>query len=292
MPKEIAGPEVTPGARETQLGEWRIVALKDASFALDGGAMFGVVPRVMWERLTPVNDDHTVPLATTPYLLDNGTHKVLIEPGMGLRWGEKQTSMFHISHDEGHELVTSLRAAGVEPEEITHCLMSHCHWDHIGAACGADGLPVFPKAQHWCPQSERDAALHPDHLRRASYRKEDLQPIIDANLLQTFEGETEILPGLKMVELGGHSDGISLVILETTAGKAAFWADIVPTSNHVHLPFIMAYDMNAALSWEVRTKWIPQSAEEGWINLLYHDLHRPMGRFVVDAKKRYTFAAI
>lgn len=292
MSRASQGPIITPGARETRLGEWRIVALKDAAFALDGGAMFGVVPRVMWERLVPVNDDHTVPLATTPFLLDNGTHRVVIEPGMGLRWGDKQRSMFHIDHENGQELLTSLRAAGVEPEEVTHCLMTHCHWDHIGAACGENGLPVFPKAQHWCPQSERDAALHPDHLRRASYRQEDLQPIVDANLLQTFSGEQEILPGLKMVEVGGHSDGVSLVILETEEGKAAFWADIVPTSHHVHLPFIMAYDMNAEKSWKVRNEWIPKAAEEAWLNLLYHDLERPMGRFVLDQKKRYTFEAL
>jgi len=277
--------------RETRLGKWRIVALQDAAFALDGGAMFGVVPRALWQKLTPVNEDHTIPLATTPYLLDDGTHKVVIEPGLGLRWSEKETRMFHIDHAGGKELLASLRAAGVEPEEVTHCLMTHCHWDHIGAACGADGMPVFPKAQHWCPAIEREAGLNPDHLRRASYRRADLQPIVDANLLQTFEGEVEILPGLSMIQLSGHSDGVSLVRLETEQGTAAFWSDIVPTRNHVHLPFIMAYDMNATKSWEVRHEWIPRAAAEAWINLLYHDPISPMGRFVFDGK-RYSFAPL
>ena len=274
--------------RETRLGPWRIVALRDASFALDGGAMFGVVPRTLWEKLTPVNADHTVPLSTTPYLLDDGVHKVVVEPGLGQRWGDKQRAMFHIDHGDGRELLESLRAAGVAPEEVTHCLMSHCHWDHIGAVCGVDGLPVFPNAEHWAPASERDACLTPDHLRRASYRTEDLQPVIDAGLLRVYSGDHEVLPGLRMVEIGGHSDGVSLVILETEEGKAAFWADVVPTANHVHLPFIMAYDMNAEKSWQVRSEWIPRAAEEGWLCLLYHDPATPLGRFVHDGR-RYAF---
>lgn len=277
--------------RETRIGRFRVVALRDANFALDGGAMFGVVPRALWERLTPINDDHTIPLASTPYLLDDGEHKIVIEPGMGKRWGEKQTKMFHIDHGDGHELLTSLRAAGVEPEDVTHCLMSHCHWDHIGATCGEDGKPVFPNAQHWCPDSEKEALLSQDHLRRASYRVEDLQPVIDAGLLNTFHGSTEVLPGISMIELGGHSDGIALIKVDSDGEKGAFWADIVPTRNHVHLPFIMAYDMNAERSYAVRSAWISRAAAEGWINMLYHDTVSPLGRFTFDGKK-YGFEAI
>lgn len=253
--------------------------------------MFGVVPRPMWERMTPVNEDHTIPLSTTPFLVEDGEHVILIEPGLGLRWPEKQRSMFHIDHTDGHELLASLRAAGVEPEQVTHCLMTHCHWDHIGAACGEDGQPVFPNAQYWTPQSERDACMTPDHLRRASYRREDLEPIEVAGQLRTFTGEAEILPGVRMVEVGGHSDGIALVILGEGEQHACFWADVVPTRNHVHLPFIMAYDMNAAKSYEVRREWISRAAEEHWTCLLYHDPEQPIGHFVAG-ERRFDWAAL
>jgi glyoxylase-like metal-dependent hydrolase (beta-lactamase superfamily II) len=250
-----------------------------------------VVPRPVWENLTPVNADHTIPLSTTPYLLEKGEWKVVIEPGIGRRWNDKQRAMFHIEHGGGCELTESLRAAGVAPEQITHCLMTHCHWDHLGAACGPDGKPVFPNAEHWTPEIELRAAQSPDHLRRASYRREDVQPIVDAGLMHTYTGEQEILPGLRMVEVGGHSDGVSLVILQGGGATACFWADVVPTANHVHLPFIMAYDMNAAKSWEVRNEWIPRAAREGWWNLLYHDPATPIGKFTHDGK-RYGFAPI
>ncbi len=283
--------ETPPGVRETRVGRFRVVALKDGRFALDGGAMFGVVPRVLWERLTPVNPDHTIPLATNPFLLDDGEHRIVVEPGIGRRWSEKERAMFHIEHDGGWELTASLREAGVAPEEVTHCLMSHCHWDHIGAACGPDGRPVFPNAEHWTPEVEKEAALDPGHMRRASYRREDLQPILDAGLLRTFQGECAPLPGVRMVEVGGHSDGVSLVLVEDGGEKACFWADVVPTRNHVHLPFIMAYDMNAARSWTVRSEWIPRAVAEGWTCLLYHDPVTPIGRFVREGR-RYGFAAI
>ncbi|KAA3609031.1 MAG: MBL fold metallo-hydrolase [Planctomycetota bacterium] len=284
-------PSQIQGVREIRVGRFRIRALRDARFALDGGAMFGVVPRTLWQRLTPVNEDHTIPLATTPFLIEDDRHRVVLEPGLGLRWEEKARRMFHIDHGDGHEIGASLAALGVEPETVTHCLMSHLHWDHAGGACGADGEPLFPRAEYWAPASEIHAALHPDHLRRASYREEDVQPLLDHDLLGGFQGEAEPVPGIRMIELGGHSDGVSLILVEDGGQTACFWADVVPTRNHVHLPFIMAYDMNAALSHQVREAWIPRAVEENWTCLLYHDPLFPMVKFVQDGK-RYTFEPI
>jgi len=278
-------------ARTVQVGDFRVVALSDANFALDGGAMFGVVPRVMWERLTPVNDDHTIPLATNPFLIEGNGVRVVIEPGMGQRWAQRQQEMFHIDFSDGHELGESLRAAGVAHEDVTHCLMSHCHFDHIGAACDVHGQPMFANAEYWTPEVEKQAALAEGHLRRASYRVEDIQPLIDAGLLQTFEGMKEIVPGISMIQLKGHSEGVSLVKIESQGQGAVFWADVVPTRNHVHLPFIMAFDMNASDSWEVRNEWIPRATSENWIALLYHDPVAPIGKFI-DTGKRFAFAEL
>ena len=266
-------------SREIQVGRFRVVALEDGRFALDGGAMFGVVPRPIWEKMTPVNDDHTIPLSTTPFLVDDGENCIVIEPGIGQRWSDKERARYHIDHSGGRTLLESLARAGVEPGDVTHCLLTHCHWDHIGAVCGEDGLPVFPNAKHWAPRVEIECALDPDHLRKASYRSQDVQPLLDAGLLEPFEGEFSPLEGIRMVPVGGHSDGVCLVLVEDAGATACFWADIVPTANHVQLPFIMAYDLNASRSWEIRSEWIPKAAEENWDCLLYHDPETPIGRF-------------
>ena len=274
------------------LGDWSITALRDARFALDGGAMFGVVPRSIWETLTPVNSDNTIPLATIPFLLEKEDKVIVVEPGLGHRWNSRQRAMFHLDHSGGHDLIESLANAGRHPDEVTHCLMTHGHWDHIGAACDVSGNPVFQNAEHWIPEIERGATMNPDHLRRASYRREDLQPIEKRGLLRTFHDEVEILPNLKLVSLGGHSDGVSVVLLEDAGETACFWSDVVPTRNHVHRPFIMAYDMNAALSFEVRGPWIERAANESWLCLLYHDPVYPFGRFVSSEGGKFDFEPI
>lgn len=269
------------------VGRFRITALSDGGFALDGGSMFGVVPRAVWERLTPVYKDHTIPLACNPFLVESGEHVVVIEPGIGDRWDAKQRAMFRI--DRASNLLASLQQAGYAPEQVTHCLMSHLHWDHVGAACGADGAPVFPNARYVCPESEADAALNPDHLRRASYRREDIEPILQSGQLETFREEHLVVPGIRMIEVGGHSDGTSLVLIEDAGETACFWADVVPTGNHVHMPFIMAFDMHAAKSHAVRKEWIPRAVEGEWTCLLYHEVDTPIGRFVQDGR-RFSFA--
>ena len=276
----------SPPLREVVVGRFRIRVMPDRLFALDGGAMFGVVPRLLWEKLTPVHDDHTIPLATNAFLVEDEEHKVLIEPGLGDRWGAKERAMFHIDVSSGGVL-NSLQEAGVAASDITHVIMSHCHWDHIGAVCD-EGAPRFTQAQHWAPQIEIDAALNPDHLRRASYRKEDIQPVVDAGLLHGIVGSKEIIPGIRLIEVGGHSDGVSLIMIEDQGETACFWADVVPTRNHVHLPFIMAYDMNAEKSFAVRSEWIPKAAKQGWWNLLYHDPETPIVQFQTDGRRFTT----
>ena len=278
-------------AQQAQVGKFKIRALRDASFALDGGAMFGVVPRALWQKLTPVFDDNTIPCATNPFLIECGEHVIVVETGLGRRWNEKQRSMFHIDYSQGHCLVESLAAAGVNPEDVTHCLLSHAHWDHAGAACDADGKPMFPNAEYWLDEVELEASLQADHMRRASYRREDVQPLVDAGLLHTFKEHQEIVPGVTMQTFGGHSEGLSLIKFEDAGKTAAFWTDFVPTRNHVHLPFIMAYDMDASRSYEIRQQLIPLACEEQWLCMLYHDPVSPLGHFTFDGRK-YGFAAL
>jgi glyoxylase-like metal-dependent hydrolase (beta-lactamase superfamily II) len=278
-------------AQHAQVGKFKITALRDAAFALDGGAMFGVVPRPLWQKLTPVFSDNTIPCATNPFLIDDGENLIVVETGLGRRWSDKQKQMFHIDYSQGHCLEESLAAAGVKRSDVSHCLLSHAHWDHAGAACDADGNPMFPNAEYWLAKSELDASLNSEHMRRASYRREDVQPLVDSGQIRTFEGSQEIVAGVRMEQFGGHSEGLSLITFVDQGQTAAFWGDFVPTRNHVHLPFIMAYDMDASRSYEIRKQLIPLAFEEQWLCMLYHDPVAPLGRFSFDGKK-YGFEAL
>lgn len=294
--------------RVREVGGWTITALTDGDFRLDGGAMWGVVPANLWRRLTPPAEDNTIAMSLRPFLAQRGDETVLIEGGAGYRWSDKLRRIYHL---EGcGRLEGSLRSAGVDPAAITHVVMSHCHWDHIGSLVGGTDAapePLCPNARHFAPAIEVERCLNPDHVRRGSYRPEDLAPLVDAGLVETFEGRAEPIPGLVLHELGGHSDGVSVVTVgapgavadgdgnpgEGSAGDGAgddgdvaiFWSDVVPTTHHVQPPYIMAYDIDVERSFNQRGAWLERAARAGWLGLFYHDLEQPFARLEHDGRR-------
>lgn len=273
--------------RRVELGEWRITALLDGTFRLDGGSMWGVVPRALWSRMTPPAEDNTIPLALRPFLAERGEERVVIEVGLGDRWEERWRRIYQI--DATDSLERCLRACGVAPEEVTHVVASHCHWDHIGAQVvevGGELRPRFPNAQHFAPRIEIELAKDPGHVRRASYRAEDVLVLEELGLLTPYEASQELLPGIAAHVLGGHSDGVAVVTIGGEgAEKAVFWSDVVPTTHHVQPAYIMAYDIDVVRSFERRSEWIERAAREGWLGLFYHDVDHAFGRIVRDGKR-------
>ena len=274
-----------------------MTALLDGTMRLDGGGMWGVVPKAMWGELTPADEDNTILLALRPFLAERGDDKVVIEVGVGDRWEEKWRSIYRIERE--HTLVSTLAAVGVAPEDVTAVVASHCHFDHVGAqVVERDGelVPLFPNARHFAPHIEVEVARRPDHVRRASYRPDDVLPIEAAGLLETYEGSAELLPGIRVHAAPGHSDGVSVVTVnEDGAGDTAvFWADVVPTTHHVQPPYIMAYDIDVARSFESRSQWLARACDEGWLGLFYHDVDHAFGRIArpeAQARK-YVFEAV
>jgi len=279
--------------RSVRAGRWEVTALSDGFLRLDGGAMWGVVPANLWRAWTPPAEDNTILLALRPFLARDGEHVVVIEPGVGQRWEEKWRRIYHLLPTE--TLVGTLAACGVEPADVTHVVGSHCHWDHIGAqVVERDGAlaPLFPNARHFAPAIEIEMARRPGHARAGSYRAEDVTPIEQAGLLEAVEATRELLPGLVLHVLGGHSDGVSVVTLdEHAADGAIFWSDVVPTTHHVQPPYIMAYDLDVVRSFEVRSQWLARAAERGWTGLFYHDPDHAFGRLTRDGR-RFTLTPL
>ena len=279
----------TPWVRRTvRAGEWRITALSDGFMRLDGGSMWGVVPKNLWAQLTPPVEDNTILLALRPFLAERGDDKVVIEVGIGARWEAKWKSIYHI--EQPIDLAGSLAACGVGTEEVTHVVASHCHFDHIGAqVIERDGalVPLFPRARHFAPVAEIAMAKNPDHVRRASYRADDIVPIEEAGLLAGYGDGDEILPGLRAHLAFGHSDGVSVITLNEggEGDTAIFWADVVPTTHHIQPSYIMAYDIDCVRSFENRSKWLARAADGGWIGLFYHDADHPFGRIARNGRR-------
>ena len=279
-------------ARTLRVGGWDVTELSDGFLRLDGGAMWGVVPATMWRAMTPPDADNRILMALRPFLARKGEVVAVIECGIGTRWDAKKRAIYGIEAATG--LAESLACCGVRPEQVTHVVASHAHWDHFGAAVverGGTLAPLFPNARHYLPKVEIANALNPDHVRRASYRVEDVEPLARAGLLVAYEGSAEIAPGLRAHVLGGHSDGVAVITLDEERDDGAiFWSDVVPTAHHVQPPYIMAYDIDVARSFEVRAKWIARAAERGWTGLFYHDVDTAFGRIEKDGK-RYRVVA-
>ncbi|MEW6072889.1 MAG: MBL fold metallo-hydrolase [Planctomycetota bacterium] len=280
--------------RVVRAGEWRITNLSDGFLRLDGGSMWGVVPKNIWGELTPAIEDNTILLALRPFLAERGDAKVVIEVGIGDRWEPKWREIYHIERPT--TLAASLAALGVGPADVTHVIASHCHFDHVGAQVVAkDGVlrPLFPRARHFAPAIEIEMARDPDHVRRASYRADDVVPLLEAGVLEGYGDGAEILPGIRAHLAPGHSDGVSVITVnEGSAGDTAiFWADVVPTTHHIQPLYIMAYDIDVVRSFENRSRWLARAAEGGWIGLFYHDADHAFGR-LRRAGRRYELDVI
>ena len=297
-PSAPASTEPTPWTpRRVRAGEWTITALTDGFLRLDGGSMWGVVPANLWRTMTPPAEDNTILLALRPFLAERGDLRVVIEVGVGGRWERKWREIYHI--DRSVDLADSLAAVGLQPEDVTHVVASHCHFDHIGAqVIERDGrlVPLFPRARHLAPRVEVEVAKHPDHVRRASYRPDDVVPIEEAGLLDPFDAPlegVELLPGLRAYDAGGHSDGVVVLTLneEGDGDTAIFWADVVPTTHHIQPPYIMAYDIDVTRSYESRSRWLERAADGDWIGLFYHDPDQAFGR-VRREGRRFAFEAM
>jgi glyoxylase-like metal-dependent hydrolase (beta-lactamase superfamily II) len=282
--------------RSLEVAGWTIHALSDGWLRLDGGGMWGVVPKALWRRWTPPDPDNTIPIALRPFLAVRGEHVVVVEAGLGRRWDAKLAELYRMLPTDS--LAETLGAYGVAPEDVTHVVASHCHWDHVGAWLVERGgrlAPLFPNARHLAPAVEIEIARRPGHARAASYRAEDVEPLLAEGLLEGYgsgEGRgVELLPGLTAHVLGGHSDGVAVLALGRPGRdpddpqQALFWSDVVPTTHHAQPPYIMAYDLDVVRSFEQRSEWLARAARLGWVGLFYHDVDHAFARLARDGRR-------
>jgi len=275
-----------------EVGPWRVTALSDGTMRLDGGAMWGVVPKPIWERWTPPAADNTIEIALRPFLLERDGIKLVLEPGIGGHLAPKWARIYALARTR--TLTDSLAELGLGLEEVTHVVASHAHFDHLGGCLARDAsgalAPLFPAARHYVPRVELAAARSPDPARKGGYEPELVNALERAGVLEPYGDGDELVPGLLAHEAGGHSDGVCVLTLnEAGPGETAiFWADVVPTTHHIQPQYIMAYDLDVPRSFASRSRWLERAAGDGWLGLFYHDAEHAFGRVSVRAG-RYHF---
>ncbi len=254
-------------------GDYQVDLVEAGRLGLDGGAMFGIVPRPLWERHAPPDDRNRIRLAMRCLLLRGRGRTVLVDTGMGHKADSAFREIYAVDHAHS-ALVPSLAALGVAPADVTDVLLTHLHFDHGGGTTerGEDGAMrlVFPEAAHHVQRRHWEWA-HASTREAASFLPENLAPLAASGRLVLHDGPGEVLPGIETVVVDGHTRGQQLPLLHGPEGTLFYPADLVPTAAHVPLLWGMAYDIEPLATIEEKTRLLTRAADEGWTLVFEHD---------------------
>lgn len=256
----------------------KVTSLETGYFKLDGGAMFGIVPKRLWAKLNPPDDNNLCTWSMRCLLIETGDRRILVDTGLG----DKQDDKFR-SHFEPHgpdTLKGNLHKLGLAPEDITDVLLTHLHFDHAGGAVSrdADGnlAPAFPNAVYWSNEAHWKWAENPNAREAASFLRENFLPLEAAGVLRFVDppgpdGETAWLPGIRLRWVYGHTEAMMLPIIDLGHTCLAYCADLIPSSFHLRIPYVMAYDLRPLLTLAEKERLLREAAERQWLLCFEHD---------------------
>jgi glyoxylase-like metal-dependent hydrolase (beta-lactamase superfamily II) len=271
-----------------QVGDYRVEIIPDTEFRLDGGAMFGVVPRNLWAQVCPPDDQNRIRMNMNCFFVEAGQEKILIETGIGEKWSPKQTMMYGIARKRSLA-DTLLVNAGVTPEEVTIVINTHLHFDHAGGntILGRDGKisAAFCNARYLVSEAELKHADNPSDRDRASYLPDNWRPLRDSGQLEPIDATYEVVPGLRLETYPGHNRSMQCWRLDRGGNTLFGFADLVPLRAHVRFPWIMGYDLYPVETLETKKRILPQAAREKWSCLFYHEPDKPLCQLVEDEGK-------
>lgn len=261
-----------------QLGELQLTVLEAGSFWLDGGSMFGVVPRPLWERQRSPDEKNRIRLALNVLLVDDGRRLTLVDTGAGTKMSEKSRKIYGLDLLAADEM---LAPAGVGAERIDRVVNTHLHFDHAGGNTvreeSGELRPAFPAAEYLFQRVEVETARRDNEKIRAAYAPDDFEPLFsEPERVRLLDGEADLGAGVSVVPAPGHTPGMQMVLVRTREGIVAFPSDLVPTASHVPYPWIMAFDLDPLTTLATKKRWLPRAAAEHWTILFQHDRDCPL----------------
>lgn len=265
------------------LGDWTVQTIESGFLWLDGGSMFGSVPKPLWSRTNPPDERNRIRLAMRCLLMVGHGRRVLVDIGLGDKFDAKLRDIYRVEDEP--RLEASLAAAGVAPGDVTDVVLTHLHFDHAGGSTALAGdrlVPRLPNARWYVQKRNWENAHAPNPRERASYMPENFDPLREAGVLELWEGRVRPWPGVEMITAEGHTRGQQLVRVEGGGSAAYFVADLIPTASHVRIPYVMGYDVAAIETMAEKRELLARAAaERAWV-VLEHDPDIAMARPVED----------
>ncbi|NQV50994.1 MAG: MBL fold metallo-hydrolase [Candidatus Marinimicrobia bacterium] len=258
-----------------KIGSYKLTSLVTSTFALDGGAMFGVVPKTMWSKHADVDNFNRIQMVTRTLLLESDDRKILIDTGNGDKWNARQREIFNIQV-EPYMLPQSLAAHGLNVEDITDVICTHLHFDHVGGNTKLENgkiVPVFPNASYWVQEENWKLANQPSEKDRASYLSENWAVLAENQMLKILKSERELFNDIKLEVIHGHTSGQQLPSISDGNRTLLYGGDLFPMQAHIPIPWVMAYDNEPVRSIAEKKRILPTLLEKDAIIFFEHDPH-------------------
>jgi glyoxylase-like metal-dependent hydrolase (beta-lactamase superfamily II) len=271
----------------TTLGDFELTVITDGHYYLDGGAMFGVVPKALWEKKLAADTQNRLHVSMNSLVIRTGEHTILVDTGAGNKLADKTRRIYH----NEELLLSSLASAGFTPDDFDIVINTHLHFDHAGwnTVRRADGalVPTFPRARYYCQRGEL-AHAHQQHERdRVSYLSDNYDPLVATGRAVLLSGAAPIVPGVRVELFPGHTEHHQAVLIESQNKKAAYIGDLIPTSAHLHPTWVMGYDTLPIQSIDNRHRYYEHAVPERWLTVFTHDPTTPWAYISRDSTGHY-----
>jgi glyoxylase-like metal-dependent hydrolase (beta-lactamase superfamily II) len=257
------------------LGDFELSIFSDGTYPLDGGAFFGVVPKLMWSRKVVADERNYVQAGLNSLLIRTGKQNVLVETGMGNKLSERMIKFY----GQPAQLLTNLAAGGVAPEDIDIVINTHLHFDHCGwnTVKGKDGkiVPTFPRAKYYAPEGEWQYARRPSERDAISYIPENYDPLVQSGQMALLKGGEEIVPGISVKTFPGHTAHMQAVMVESGGRTACYISDLIPTTAHIDITWAMSFDLYPLQTIESKKQYYAKAIPEKWLTVFTHDPKTP-----------------
>lgn len=256
-----------------KIGKYKLHIIDTGYFGLDGGAMFGVVPKPLWSKTNPADESNRVTLGARCLLLESDSKKILIDTGIGDDWDDKFLKIYRVEQEK-NILKTSLLRKGINPDQITDVILTHMHFDHTGGSTelvNGKFVPAFPNAVYHVQKKHFDWAMNPSDRDKASFVKERFMPLREEGILKLIENEIHFDDEIELLTINGHTFAQQMVKISDTSNTVLYCSDLIPFSSHIPLPYVMGYDLQPVTTVEEKKKFLPLAVEEEWKLFFEHD---------------------